>query len=152
MMTLNEVKQALANGEDVDCMPYYKQLLKNSETSYSARFYLFDDKRITKELIDFLIIYNRHERHFSRNSVYIKWQALHAEGNLMTNLMIKTMSWAQLYTIGHPWWAYPFSLSEIGVLRKLDPNAPLELLEKAFQPNIDKWEMCQISQDYKLYK
>ncbi len=41
MMTLNEVKQALANGEDVDCMPYYKQLLKNSETSYSARYIHF---------------------------------------------------------------------------------------------------------------
>jgi len=127
---------------------YYKPLMKNSNTGRMARSMVFDETQISQELIDYLIINNRHERHFPRNSVYIKWQAMHTE----TNLLAKTMSWAHLYKTGNPLWAYPFSLAQIGALRKINPNAPLNLMEEVFQPNLTNHEMHIIARNNNIYQ
>ena len=126
---------------------YYKPLMKNSNTGRMARSMVFDETQISQELIDYLIIYNRHERHFPRNSVYIKWQAMHTE----TNLITKTMSWAQLYQTGNPLWAYPFSLAQVGVLRKMNQNAPLDLLEEVFQPDMNGYDITKIARYNNIY-
>mgnify|MGYP003083267653 CR=1 FL=1 len=127
---------------------YYEQLMRNSNTARMARSMVFNETQITQELIDYIIILNRHERHFPRNSVYIKWQAMHAE----TNILTKTMSWAHLYQTGNPLWAYPFSLAQIGVLRKLNQNAPLHLLEEVYQPNLTQHEMAIIARNNNIYQ
>lgn len=129
---------------------YYEQLMRNSNTARMARSMVFDETQISRELIDYIIIHNRHERHFPRNSVYIKWQAMHAETE--SNVLTKTMSWAHLYQAGNPLWAYPFSLAQIGALRKINQNAPLHLLEEVFQPNLTNHEMHIIARNNNIYQ
>lgn len=127
---------------------YYKKLMKNSNTARMARSMVFDETQISQELIDYIIILNRHERHFPRNSVYIKWQAMHTE----TNLLAKTMSWAHLYKSGNPLWAYPFSLAQIGALRKINQNSPLNLMEEVFKPELTNHEMSIIARKNNIYQ
>ena len=96
---------------------YYKPLMKNSNTGRMARSMVFDETQISQELIDYLIIYNRHQRHLPRN----------------------------------PLWAYPFSLAQVGVLRKMNQNAPLDLLEEVFQPDMNGYDISKIARYNNIY-
>ena len=69
-----------------------------------------------------------------------------------TNLLAKTMSWAHLYKTGNPLWAYPFSLSQINTLRKIDKDAPLNMIEEVFKPELTNHEMSIIARKNNIYQ